>query len=109
MAGFELAPQLLPLVASADWIGPYAVGTVEIGESSIYFYVPPGQTAFPNPYGCQNSNWVVFDASTLAPLANRALSVGLMVQAQEKTVKYLVTGCINTYIKATAIQIDPLW
>lgn len=97
----------LPYVAHAQWIGPYAISTIEVSDTGVYFYVPSGLTTFPNPYGCTNANWIVFDPST--QLANRVLSIGLANQAQNKKVKYFVSGCLNTYIKASMIETDFSW
>ena len=94
-------------VGRAEWIGPYAISTIEASDSGVYFYVPPGLTSFPNPYGCPNTAWIVYDPST--PLANRVLSMGLAAQAQDKKVKYFVLGCLNGYIKATIIESNSSW
>jgi len=29
-------------VGRAEWIGPYAISTIEASDSGVYFYVPPG-------------------------------------------------------------------
>ena len=98
---------ILTSAANAEWFGPYAVSTVEMSGSDIYFLKPNDVAGFPNPYGCANANWVVFDGNT--KLANRALSAGLVAQASNKKVKYYISGCLNGYIQATIMQVDASW
>jgi hypothetical protein len=94
-------------VSNADVIGPYAIGTIEASETGVYFSTPPGLATYPNPYGCQNATWVVFDLTS--SLADRALAIGLAAQAQSQKVRFQITGCYNTYIKANVVQIDTAW
>lgn len=91
--------------ANAGVIGPYTVSTMEVTDAGIYFLVPAGTSAFPNPDGCQHPNWIAFDPST--PLADRAIGVGLSAQAQGKKVWFNIAGCLNGHIKAIMIRIDP--
>lgn len=104
---FAAAVATLAGSANAEWIGPYAVSTVEISDSAIYFFKPSHLAGFPNPYGCANTDWVVFDGNT--KLANRALSAGLAAQASNRKVKYHISGCLNGYVQASSVQVDASW
>jgi hypothetical protein len=94
----------LPIAAKADWIGSYSVSLVEVAENGVYFSAPSG-TLFPNPHSCTNATYVVFETGTA--LVSRALAAGLAAQASGKPVRFNISGCFNSYIKAIGLEVSP--
>jgi len=95
-------------VASADWRGKFSVGTIEVASTNIFISPPEGTSQFTFPTECTNKSWVVFSGTgESGGVGDRALSVALSAQVTGKKVKYLISGCTGSYIKATAIQIFP--
>ena len=87
---------------AAQWVGPYAVATVEVSAAGLYFGRPGG---FPNPDGCPAPPFIHVEGD--ANLINRTLSVALTGKAMGKQIRLYISGCSSQgYIRGHAIEIQ---